>query len=229
MVKKLRLLTVTFNTQIRPYEVPAFRGAIINKVGREHIVFHHHVGDNYLYRYPTIQYKAIGQQPAIVCLDEGIDELHHYFEKPDWSLWLGDRKLEMKVDRLLLNQFNMQVWSTQFEYQIRNWIALSQNNYERYQQLESEIERIEMLQRILVGNILAFAKGIGWSIEKPIELKITSSPHIRPLRLKDQKVLGFTLNFKTNVFLPNYIGLGKSVSIGYGTIKQIHNRNKENN
>lgn len=229
MVKKLRLLTVIFDTQIKLYEIPAFRGAIIDKVGRQHILFHHHMGEGYMYRYPTIQYKAIGHRPAIVCLDEGVDEIHHYFEKPDWSLLLGDRKVEMRVDRLHLNQFNLQVWNTSFEYQIRNWVALSQENYAQYKAYETEIERIEMLQRILVGNILAFAKGIGWTVEKPIEAKITTPPQAQPVKLKGQKVMGFNLQFKTNVFLPNYIGLGKSVSIGYGTIKQIHNHNDKAN
>ncbi|MCX7986289.1 MAG: CRISPR-associated endonuclease Cas6 [Bacteroidales bacterium] len=229
MIKRIRLLTVTFDSQIKPYEVPAFRGAIIDKVGQRHVLFHHHMGDGYLYKYPSIQYKAINHKPAIVCIDQGVDEIHHYFEKPDWSLWLGDRKLEMKVDKLHLNQFILQVWNCMFEYKIHNWIALSQENYARYKNLEAETERIEMLERILKGNILAFAKGVEWMVEKPIELKITSSPVSHPVSLKGQKVLGFNLTFKTNVFLPNYIGLGKSVSIGYGMVKQLHKKEKENN
>jgi len=37
-------------------------------------------------------------------------------------------------------------------------------------------------------------------------------------------MLAFNIEFKTNVFLPNFIGLGKGVSIGFGTIKQIYQK-----
>jgi len=35
-MKKLRVMTVAFDTTIEPYEIPAFRGAIASKVGLEH-------------------------------------------------------------------------------------------------------------------------------------------------------------------------------------------------
>jgi len=41
-MKKLALLKVAFDTTIQPYEVSAFRGAIIDKVGRQHEWFHNH-------------------------------------------------------------------------------------------------------------------------------------------------------------------------------------------
>jgi len=164
-----------------------------------------------------------------VCIDEGVDEIHKYFEQPDWNLWIGDRKLEMKVDRLNLNQFNLQVWNVSFEYNIYNWIALSQENYEKYKLLDTDDERVSMLERILTGNILAFAKGVGWTVDKPIVLKITNTPRTKPVSLKGQKVLGFDLQFRTNVSLPNYIGLGKSVSIGFGLIKHKKPVEHENN
>ncbi|MFW5721489.1 MAG: CRISPR-associated endonuclease Cas6 [Bacteroidota bacterium] len=36
---------------------------------------------------------------------------------------------------------------------------------------------------------------------------------------KDVKHQTFDVSFKTNIFLPEYIGLGKGVSIGFGTVK----------
>ncbi|MCF6183080.1 MAG: CRISPR-associated endonuclease Cas6 [Bacteroidales bacterium] len=77
------------------------------------------------------------------------------------------------------------------------------------------------MQDILKANILYFAKGIDWEISKPLELDILSIEHTKAVRLKDQKVIGFDINFRSNVFLPNYIGLGKSVSLGYGVLREI--------
>lgn len=34
-------------------------------------------------------------------------------------------------------------------------------------------------------------------------------------------MMGFDIRFKSNVSLPDYIGLGKGVSIGFGMIKRL--------
>ena len=82
MVKKIKILTAIFDSELQPYEIPALRGAIAEKVGRENVIFHNHLrNDAYLYRYPLVQYKQIGGRPALVCIDYGVDEIHKYFEK----------------------------------------------------------------------------------------------------------------------------------------------------
>ncbi len=215
-------MQVIFDSEIKAYEVPAFRGAIIKKVGQENILFHNHLnGNGFLYKYPLIQYKTIHRHPAIVCVDYGVDEIHKFFENKDWSINISGRWLDMKIDKLNMNQFTMNVWDKHFKYNIRNWIALNQENYKKYMEMEALSEKTEFLERLLKANILSFAKGIDWQVAKPVELKITDIKELRPVRLKQQKVLGFNLDFKTNVFLPNNIGLGKSVSLGFGNVKEI--------
>ena len=39
--------------------------------------------------------------------------------------------------------------------------------------------------------------------------------------LKGQKMLGFTGTFKTNFIIPDHLGLGKSVSRGFGVVKKV--------
>jgi hypothetical protein len=222
MSKKIRILSIIFDTELKPYEVPALRGAIVEKVGKENLVFHNHLNDHaFLYRYPLIQYKQISGKPAIICIEFGVDEIHKFFEKRDWSIQIGGRWLDMKIYRLQMNQFTMQVWENFFNYNIRNWIALSQENYLKYTQFENDKEQKDFLERTLIGNIISFAKGIEWDVDKQIQLKITLPINTRTVTLKEKKLLGFNLDFKTNVFLPNNIGLGKSVSLGFGNIKQI--------
>ncbi|MDK2909975.1 MAG: hypothetical protein PWR20_1542 [Bacteroidales bacterium] len=223
---KIRLLTVSFSAEMQPYEIPAFRGAVIDKVGPKHVLFHNHLEDGYRYKYPTIQYKTIQSHPAIQCINDGVDEIHRYFQQPDWSIHIGDRKVEMKVNQLFLFNFPLEVWDKRVEYQIRDWLALSQENFLKFKQINSEIERLKMLQRILTGNILAFAKGVGWTIDKPIELSITSTPTTKTIPHKGNHLIAFNLTFSTNVSLPNHIGLGKRVSIGYGMIKRKERKNE---
>jgi len=222
--RRLRVLLVEFADEIEAREIPAFRGAIIAKAGREHILFHNHLNEQkYLYRYPLIQYKRIRKHPAIVCLDYGVDEIHNYFENRDWSIHISGRWLEMKIARLLMNQFTIQVWDKDFTYRVNNWIALNQENYREYMNLPEGPEKIAYLERKLTGNILSFAKGINWDVTRPINTRILQIEGTRPVTLKGKKVIGFNMVFTSNVFLPNYIGLGKSVSLGYGNVFQMNN------
>ncbi|NJL75795.1 MAG: hypothetical protein HC892_13005, partial [Saprospiraceae bacterium] len=77
-MKKLRLLTITFDTEIKPYETPAFRGAVIERVGIQHTWFHNHQIDpdtdhQYYYRYPLVQYKCNRKQPVLMFLDKAVE------------------------------------------------------------------------------------------------------------------------------------------------------------
>lgn len=229
-MKSIRVLTVTFDTELANYEIPAFRGAIIAKVGRENILFNNHLSDDtFLYKYPLIQYKLIGKKPAIQCIDLAVDEIHKFFTKSSWDIRFSDRDIEMKILRLDMNQFKMQVWDKSFTYDIRSWIALNQENHKKYQAIESLSDKIVFLEKILTGNILSFAKGIEWTIDKPISLKIKELKEPRPVKLKSQTIMGFNITFTTNVFLPNYIGLGKGTSLGFGMVHHQSNYKKHIN
>ena len=74
-MKKLRVLDIEFENEIQPWEVPAFRGAVIESAGRKNILFHNHKRDKFVYSYPLIQYKRIGKKPHLVCIDDGVDEI----------------------------------------------------------------------------------------------------------------------------------------------------------
>lgn len=228
-MKKIRVLNIVFDTEIKSYEIPAFRGAIVEKAGKENTLFHNHLaGKGFLYKYPLIQYKQINKKPAIFCIEYGIDEIHKYFEKKDWNIKISGRWLDMKILRLHMNRFTMQVWDKMFSYSVKNWIALNQTNYKKFLQMQELTERITFLENILKANILSFAKGIEWTVEKQIKIKINDMRETRPAVVKGEKLLGFNLDFSSNVFLPEYIGLGKSVSLGYGIVRPLRKYNDKN-
>ena len=75
-----------------------------------------------------------------------------------------------------------------------------------------------MLERVLVGNCLSLAKAFGlW-----VGTRLTADARrLRPrtCRFKDQPMVGFDGPFRVNFHLPSGIGIGKSVSRGFGTVK----------
>ncbi|MBK9639523.1 MAG: hypothetical protein IPO63_17595 [Bacteroidetes bacterium] len=229
MSKKLKTLLVVFDNEIKAYEIPAFRGAIIKKVGFENMLFHNHKEDgSVIYQYPFIQYKEIYGKPAIYCIDDGVDEIHKVFSQRDWSMGVGDRRLNLKIDKLDLRQIDVQVWQKQFKYKIRQWVALNTENFSKYRLLESAEQKKLFLAQILKGNILSMAKGIEWTIDKPMNLEIEKITREGNAILKKVRVSTFDLVFNSNVFLPDHIGLGKSVTLGYGCVRPYRDKIIEN-
>lgn len=227
-MKRLRTLLVTFQNDIPAHQVTAFRAAVIEKVGRDQVAFHNHVGDTqFVYQYPLIQYKTVHRQPAIVCLDEGVDEIHKLFGQRSWTINLLGEKIELKVDRLDLKTTTLNVWDRQFEYSIYRWQALNEKNYKEYSILQTLTGKIQMLERILTGNILSFAKGIEWHIDQPVQLSITDVALERLSKMKDIQVAALDVRFRCNVALPDWIGLGKGVSKGFGVVRKIQNNNND--
>jgi hypothetical protein len=225
-MKKIRYLHIEFDEEIEGYEIPAFRGGIIQKAGRENILFHNHLsGHKLLYSYPLIQYKTFRKRPVIICIDDAVDEIHKFFESKDWSLSISGRPLDMNILNLRMKQFNLQIWNHLFHYYIRNWLALNSKNYEEYKELEDDSDRIEFLEKVLKGNILSFAKGVKWNIDKPIECKITRFQRPGKTTFKGNTLMAFSVEFCTNVFIPDFIGLGKGASHGFGTILQLRKNN----
>jgi hypothetical protein len=221
----IRVIKIVFDTTLKANEIPAFRGAIIEAVGREHVVFHNHIGeDQYHYKYPVVQYRSFGKRAGLVCIKEGVDEIHHFFAKNTGEITIGNEKRSLRVDSVRINQFHLQVWDSFFEYSINRWLALNEKNYATYMKLDGIIERIAFLERLLIGNILSMAKGLEWQVDKPIEVKILDIKRQQPTAFKKIKLLSFDVDFKTNVFLPFDIGLGKGASMGYGGIEKIQKR-----
>jgi len=95
------------------------------------------------------------------------------------------------------------------------WMGLNQKNFRLYLQLSRE-EKKELLKKTLTGNILSFFKGIDYFAENKIML--TANLSEKETKFKDKIMIAFSGNFTTNTLLPDYIGIGKSVSRGFGCI-----------
>lgn len=220
---QIRYLKIRFANNIFPYDIPRFRAAVIEKTRRQSDLFHNHKSDTVvLYRYPLIQYKVTRRKASIVCLESATDDIHYLLQNPEMDLRVGDRTANYTIEDIDLHYHQVQTWERSFEYALLNWQALNQKHHRRFQELEGDDSaQIDLLTSILRGHILAFAKGIDWYVEDRIQVEITRIKEIKPLPFKGKRILAFNLNFRTNVSLPDYIGLGKGSSVGFGIVKQI--------
>lgn len=218
---RVRRLLAVFDMPLERRHIPAFRGALINKVGQEHVRFHNHDGDGFRYGYPLLQYKVIGRNAAVLCLNDGAEEMLAYFQKPSWDLNLRGERVEVELKHIGFDYLDCGLTVEPLRYRIFNWFALNEHNFERYRAIDDGGGRVRFLGRILVGNILSFAKGIDWNVDGRVEVKVLKGPNSRVVGFKDHQILGFDLEFEANVALPPCIGLGKSVARGFGTIRRI--------
>lgn len=225
-MKQLRLLSVSFDTHINPWDLPKFRGAIANKVGIEHEWFHNHDNETggYHQRYPLIQYKidTTGRQmrPMLLCIEDCIEEAHYLFSQADWTVRIGQELHQLRIARLHVDQVRLLVRDTPARYRIHKWRALNSEKFRAWQALEGIAERAAFLEKALAAHILSFARGVGWTLDDHFDLKITKLLKEEWLSYKGVKVLAFSAEFSANVVLPDFIGLGNGAGEGFGVVRR---------
>lgn len=229
MAKYIRTLTVITDVEIQQKEIPLFRGAVLNSLaGETNILFHNHLGENkFRYSYPLIQYKRIGGKAAVVCVEEAVDLIGQFLTEAKDSLNIGERKVQWQTCRIVPSRLLIQVWERPFCYHISRWLPLNSKNYQLYMNLEGVVERTTFLENILKANLLSMLKGLSIHQEQELTVKITeiSEPYL--LYNKSVKLMAFNADFKCNLSIPDNLGIGKNVSIGYGVVHQLRKEKTE--
>ena len=204
-------------TQLREY---------IGKRFAQYPELHHHLTSNredkkLLYRYPNIQYNIFNKKAIILGIGkESIGIL---------------RKVVMSVEELKLSnntykiceinahylepEFGLRNNGVMFRYRFNTpWLALNEKNYENFTN-SSLNQRRDLLERIFIGNLISVSKNLGYEVPDTILVEIELYPI--KVSFKSVALVGFKGVFETNFVIPDYLGIGKAVSHGFGTVKRI--------
>lgn len=220
-MKKIKCVRIKFANSIEFNEIPAFRAAIAKLHPQKSVLLHHHLNDEQLlYRYPVLQYKIYNEHPYIMALEEGTDLALKLAEHKEKTISIYKKQVDLEIESLNLFHHTVQVWDKTFSYKIYNWLALNGENYQKFQRTTALKDRVKMLEDILTAHILAFTEGIHYMPEKEIFATIHKIHAQRWIMYKKISRAAFDLTFETNISLPDYIGLGKSPSVGFGMIKK---------
>lgn len=220
--KQQIVYTAIFDQNISEEEIPLFRGAIIHMLdNRQNLLCHNHLdSDKFRYSYPLVQYKIIDGKAAVVALNEGITLVRELCSSPSIKILLGSREVTLGVAKQTICEFSLNIASVPFRYRLKRWLPLNSQNYKVYRFLHNDVDRMELLERILKGNMLSFAKGLGHTVDQLISAHILNVSATYKQRNKQTLLMAFDIEFETNFMLPDYVGLGKNASIGYGWIEQ---------
>lgn len=222
MAKYIRALTVIYNTDISYKEIPLFRGAVLNSMGdKANLLYHNHTGsDTFRYSYPLIQYKRLGGKAAIVCIEDGADVIGQFLSEGMSSFILGERIAECTIMKVIPTKMTVQLWKTTFSYSLKRWLPLNERNYHLYQLADNDVEKKEILEKVLKGNLLSMLKGLQIFVEEKVTAQIISINRSYIVYNKGIALMSFDITFESNLSIPNNIGIGKNASIGYGVVHQ---------
>jgi hypothetical protein len=217
MILKILRLTLHSDAPMRG-DAAKLRGFFATRFN-DYALLHQHVTDKLIYKYPLIQYKMLEGSPLVIGINEGAEVLREIYDKFD-EITLEESKYSIMERGITLKSEEFGCSEEIFSYRfITPWLALSQENYPKYINASRE-DRRELLRRILVGNILSASKGLGYVAKEHIRLEVGRMQDEICL-LKGTKVTGIRGEFTTTFAIPDLLGLGKSVSRGYGAIKRL--------
>lgn len=228
-LQKINTFIIRFSNEIKFSDIPYFRSGILSAMDYDaNVLFHNHKSDTeFRYSYPLIQYKRINRKAAIVCFGEGALTVGELFVKQNLNVRIREQIVELAIESLKPLNYIVQPWEATFTYNIRNWLPLNSENYAKYMALEGVVEKTAFLEKILIGNILSMAKGLGIDVDKEIQCKILSVESPRLMLAKGVKLMSFDAVFKSNMSIPDFAGLGKHCSLGFGVVTKKKHRNEE--
>lgn len=170
------------------------------------------------YFYPRLQYKIVRGSPMIAAINEGCDLLWELYEQLDE---VSETQTEWKItEKRLIDKKAPFGLTTEFiKYRfLTPWLALPEESFKKFLLLDNAA-RERMLVRILQGHIDSICESLDYKARDEIMVKMNIKPDY--IFQRDIHVAGLFGSFIVNFEIPNFLGLGKSVSRGFGTIKRV--------
>lgn len=206
---KIAILKFITEQKFQSRDAEKLRGFFANKFRTEDL-FHNHNGDKDIYRMPLIQYKVIDGILTVYGIKEGADLVV--------SKFLNIK--ELNINREIFNKFETKLLVEDKLFLVDDelhcykfdsiWLALNDKNYSSYKKGKLD------LNKLLQNNILSNFKGSGIKVEKKIMVKGEFKEV--EVYVKNVKMIGFLGKFICNVKIPEYFGVGKRKSIGFGSV-----------
>jgi len=164
--------------------------------------------------YPRVQVKILNEQIYVVGIAQGVDPILSLVDKlgtMDFGNITFDvlgADVEVENDRFLPSNRMLR-----YKF-LTPWIALNEANLMKYKQLFGD-DRLKFLTRLLSHNIVFLAREMDIELETKIYTQLNLES-LYPKIVDDGQMGAFEGVFQTNFMLPNFLGVGNSITKGYG-------------
>lgn len=221
MAKEIHRTVVRFpEIQLATRDAHKLRGYFGNIFRERSPLLHNHLesGES-AYRYPLVQYKVLDGIPTLVGLNEGADLLIELFMKIK-QLEIDGQVFLVREKNIESNMLPIGLSDDLYAYRFETlWMALNQKNHLEFVK-EDEQQRLKRLKAVLTGNILSFYTAMDYRAESKVMVNLNVAAQ-KETKFKDKSMTAFQAEFVVNGMLPSFVGIGKAVSRGFGTIRQI--------
>jgi len=173
----------------------------------------------FIYRYPAVQCKQIKNTLIIIGISQGAALLEQLSQDlNEISAGINTCTI-LERDAVIRNEeFGISDTTHTYEF-LTPWLALNQQNAKKFYDLKGKPDRDAFIRRILIGNLETLAKSLDY--KTPVPITCEAKIRFRIDWMGRENVMVFLGKFKTNLRIPDYLGMGLSVSQGFGTIKRI--------
>lgn len=188
-----------------------------------HPLFNNHYPDGrsiYRSRGAPFQFKVINNEVYILALNEGVEFAQSFMWPDAITMPIGNNGfvIELELSSKETKHASYQPSSLKCYRNISPYIALNQDKQKAYLSLTEE-EKRKAIEKGLANHILAAAKWCGVTVTHRIQTNLIQLKTGIPIKIKDElKFPPFDVMFESNTEIPDYIGIGKFVSRGYGTL-----------
>jgi hypothetical protein len=178
------------------------------------VEFHHHSEQSY--HYPLVQYKKVNGRLMVLGFQNYSNVLVNKLSSVD-LIKTQRANYSISNKEIFLETFEIENVDCVYDF-VSPWLPLNEENYAVFQEL-TDVEQKVFLERILVGNVLSCLKGLGIFVTYRVISRLFYYQPV-PVRAHGNSFQGFRARFGLNVSLPDFTGLGKSVSKGFGSIRR---------
>ncbi len=214
--------------QYKPIQIdlPLIFASSVRRYFAEHFphdCFHNHAPDGgSKYRGAPVQFKVINQELYLLGVGEGAPFLGS-FQWPELiqipigrsSLLVDFRFNSQRAIEAIFSECDQQIYRSLSPY-----LALNQEAYRTFIGA-SDLDRRAFVEKGLSDHILTAAKWCGVWVNHRIRTSLIQMRLQPSIRVKDNLTfVGMDVVFESNTKIPDFIGIGRFVSRGYGTVVQ---------
>lgn len=246
MPKTIVILHVTLNLPLQPHETHLLREIFmrraielseeLHKKNLSDDLFSNEQitdkGIQYLKRYSAVQYSVLNGYGAITAIGPGAAALKILFQTP-FIFHRHGKQHRLAIETQKEKRFSLIAKEKKCLFRLNNYMPfkdLKKNadgerypSFNEWKNLPTEIERLQLIQKKLASNVITFFKHfeVLCAVTVKIEIVCKHAEKWGDFHNKKQKL--FDLTIRSNVPLPEGIGIGGAVAYGYGKLLPAEN------
>jgi hypothetical protein len=217
MILDMYTLTLEPEHPLR-FSLDKFR-SFLNKKLAEYSALGQNDAVGFIHRYPVLQCKRVKGDLIVTGISQGAGCLCK-LTRDETELGAGEISCRITARDPAIRAEPFGVTDAMSTYKfLTPWLALNQQNANKFYDLNGKFPRDAFMQKLLTAQLNTLAKSLDYEITVPITCK--AKVRFERERIDRENVMVFLGKFRTNLTIPDFLGIGQSVSQGYGTIKRI--------